>query len=266
MVLWNSWFSHRRWNTNSACEQVFIDSWMTIRNEWRSPLVQLVGFNLSIYECCFCRFVKLEYYPAHTLDKCLSLFEQFTLQENDNQFVEGLMFNKDQGVIMVGNMVTSVEPGKVSNSSNTTCLWNLWCSFANALTAAVTISHQLNKIGLWYKPWFFKHVEQFLRGDGPVVEYIPLRDYYHRHSRSIFWEIQEIIPFGNHSVFRYLLGWMVPPKVSLLKLTQPAAVKKLYEENHLIQDMLVPLNKLRESILKFDDLTKVSPAEYLKLN
>ena len=57
--------------------------------------------------------MKLEYHPAHTLDKCISLFEQFTLQENHNQFVEGLMFNKDQGVIMVGNMVTSAEPGKV---------------------------------------------------------------------------------------------------------------------------------------------------------
>ena len=41
----------------------------------------------------------------------------------------------------------------------------------------------------WYKPWFFKHVESFMKV-GSGVEYIPLRDYYHRHSRSIFWEIQ----------------------------------------------------------------------------
>ena len=34
-----------------------------------------------------------------------------------------------------------------------------------------------------------------------------------RHSRSIFWEIQDIIPFGNNVVFRYLFGWLVPPKV-----------------------------------------------------
>ena len=31
---------------------------------------------------------------------------------------------------------------------------------------------------------------------------------------------QDVIPFGNHPVFRLLLGWMVPPKISLLKLTQ----------------------------------------------
>ena len=53
--------------------------------------------------------------------------------------------------------------------------------------------------------------------------------------RSIFWEIQDIIPFGNNVVFRYLFGWLIPPKVSLLKLTQGKTIKKLYEENHMIQ-------------------------------
>ena len=53
--------------------------------------------------------------------------------------------------------------------------------------------------------------------------------------RSIFWEIQDIIPFGNNVVFMYLFGWLIPPKVSLLKLTQGKTIKKLYEENHMIQ-------------------------------
>jgi len=114
----------------------------------------------------------------------------------------------------------------------------------------------VNAIGRWYKPWFFKHVQEFLK-KGQAVEYIPLRDYHHRHSRSIFWEIQEIIPFGNHPLFRYLLGWMVPPKVSLLKLTQPEVIKKLYESNHMIQDMLVPMKTLKDSLRLFHAETKV---------
>lgn len=48
---------------------------------------------------------------------------------------------------------------------------------------------QINPIGYFWKPWFFKHVEGFLRS-GPAVEYIPIRHYYHRHTRSIFWELQ----------------------------------------------------------------------------
>ena len=59
-------------------------------------------------------------------------------------------------------------------------------------------------------------------------------------------------------IFRYLLGWLVPPKVSLLKLTQGQAVKELYEKNHFIQDMLVPLSDLKESLTLFDNEVKVS--------
>ncbi len=49
---------------------------------------------------------------------------------------------------------------------------------------------QTNCIGYYYKPWFFRHVEGFLKQNRVAVEYIPLRHYYHRHTRSIFWELQ----------------------------------------------------------------------------
>jgi hypothetical protein len=49
---------------------------------------------------------------------------------------------------------------------------------------------KVNKIGQWYKPWFFKHVESYLVTGKNGSEIIPLRDYYHRHTRSIFWELQ----------------------------------------------------------------------------
>ena len=68
---------------------------------------------------------------------------------------------------------------------------------------------------------------------------------------------QDIIPFGNHAVFRYLFGWMVPPKVSLLKLTQGDTVKELYENNHFIQDMLVPMSTLSDALLCFEKEVKV---------
>jgi hypothetical protein len=58
-------------------------------------------------------------------------------------------------------------------------------------------------------------------------------------------------------VFRYLFGWMVPPKVSLLKLTQGDTVKELYENNHFIQDMLVPMSTLKDALLCFEKEVKV---------
>lgn len=51
----------------------------------------------------------------------------------------------------------------------------------------------------------------------------------------------------------------MPIKVSLLKLTQPQVVKKLYEETQVIQDMLVPTSKMANCIREFRKLVNVFP-------
>ncbi|XP_071850422.1 delta(24)-sterol reductase-like [Apostichopus japonicus] len=165
------------------------------------------------------KYVRLEYYPAKTREEVVRVFKEQTLRTEGNEFVEGLMYNENEAVIMTGSQTDDAEPDKI------------------------------NKIGNFYKPWFYKHVEGILK-TGYCVEYIPLRDYYHRHSRSIFWEMQDIIPFGNNVFFRYLFGWLVPPKISLLKLTQTDTLRELYRKHHLVQDIFVPLDKM-EDTLKF---------------
>jgi delta24-sterol reductase len=139
-----------------------------------------------------------------------------------------LAFNREQHVVMVGTMTDSV----------------VWSKY--------------NPIGRWYKPWFYTHVQQMLK-TGACDEYLPLRDYYHRHTRSLFWEVADIIPFGNHWLFRLLLGWTMPPKPSLLKLTQTEALRKLYEQHHAVQDMLVPMKDLSEALDVFDRELSIYP-------
>ncbi|XP_071117270.1 delta(24)-sterol reductase-like isoform X1 [Haliotis cracherodii] len=166
------------------------------------------------------KFVKIEYYPVHTKREMLRKFEEEIKKKSGNEFVEGLAYSREKGVIMTANMTDEAEHDKI------------------------------NSIGNFWKPWFYKHVEEFLR-TGPAVEYIPLRHYYHRHTRSIFWELEDIIPFGNNPVFRFLLGWMVPPKISLLKLTQGETIKRMYEKYQIIQDMLIPLKDLGDALSVF---------------
>lgn len=69
------------------------------------------------------------------------------------------------------------------------CEYVLIFSFI-AFNLTVLLIVQINRIGLHFQPWFFKHVESYLQRDRTGVEYIPLRQYYHRHTRSIFWELQ----------------------------------------------------------------------------
>ncbi|CAB3359713.1 Hypothetical predicted protein [Cloeon dipterum] len=186
----------------------------------------LTAAKIMIVPCT--KFIKLNYKPVYSLNDAVKEFSEASASKN--QFVEGIMFTLNKGVIMTGNMIDEPQP----------------CD-------------KVNKIGLWHKPWFFKHVESFLVTGKRASEILPLRDYYHRHTRSIFWELQDIVPFGNNRLFRLCMGWLMPPKISFLKLTQTDAVKRLYENNHIIQDMLVPITNLKESMQMFNKETKVYP-------
>jgi delta24-sterol reductase len=187
----------------------------------------LVAATIRIIPCK--PFVKLTYYPCKSQKKLYDRLSQ-EAERNDNEFVEGIQYTKDSGIVM-----------------------------AAYFAEAVPKNAKLNAIGRWYKPWFFKHVETILNSGKEVIEYIPLRDYYHRHSKSIFWEIQDLIPFGNNVVFRYLLGWTMPPKVSLLKLTTSGSIRNIYNKHHVIQDMLIPMENIKEAVDLFDREVNIYP-------
>lgn len=51
----------------------------------------------------------------------------------------------------------------------------------------------------------------------------------------------------------------MPVKVSFLKLTQTETVKKLYEQNQIIQDLLVPTSRMMHCLEEFDKLVHVYP-------
>lgn len=102
----------------------------------------------------------------------------------------------------------------------------------------------VNNISRWYKPWFYKYVEQALLRETVVEELLPLRDYYHRHTKSIYWELEDMIPFANHPIYRWFLGWLGAPKVSLVKATQGVAVRRATLYKHVCQEFMVPLRLL----------------------
>lgn len=174
-------------------------------------------------------YVKLTYLPTNTLKEMQDLLTE-EANNRENEFVEGIQFTKEKGVVMRGRF----SDGPPKNGV-------------------------VNRIGLWHKPWFYTHVEQIGLDNEKVTEFIPLREYYHRHSKSIFWEIKEIVPFGNNVLFRWFLGWMCPPKISLLKITTPPALRKMYDRSHVLQDMLVPLDTLTDAVELFDKELEIYP-------
>ncbi|KAJ7520657.1 hypothetical protein O6H91_19G015900 [Diphasiastrum complanatum] len=137
------------------------------------------------------------------------------------EYVEGIVYSATAAVVTTGRYASKEEARKPGNV--------------------------INSFGLWYKPWFHLHAKSALK-KGKFVEYVPVRQYYHRHTRSLYWEGGLIVPMGNNPLFRFLLGWLMPPKVSLLKLTQTEGIRKYYIQRHACQDMLVPNHKLEECL------------------
>ena len=59
-----------------------------------------------------------------------------------------------------------------------------------------------------------------------------------------------MIPFGNHPLFLFLLGWMLPPKPAFMKLTTTPAVRAMTFTKQVFQDIVLPINKLEDQINK----------------
>jgi Delta24-sterol reductase len=173
------------------------------------------------------KYIHVKYEPCYSKDEYVKLLDKYS-REGKVDYVEALAYSKDRAVVMTGMRTDDCEKSK------------------------------LNTISRFFKPWFYKHVEGFLKS-GASDEYIPTADYFHRHTKSIFWEMEDILPFGNHPLFRYTLGWLVPPKVSFLKLTSTKRVLEMYKFHHADQDMLVPMRDLGKTIDVFEENFTIYP-------
>ncbi|KAL9147649.1 hypothetical protein ABFS82_13G186200 [Erythranthe guttata] len=163
----------------------------------------------------------VDYKRARHFEVDLSAFRNILDPDKVPDFVETMIYNPTDAVCMTGKYASKEEAKKKGN--------------------------KINSVGWWFKPWFYQHAQTALK-KGEFVEYIPTRDYYHRHTRCLYWEGKLILPFADQWWFRYTLGWLMPPKVSLLKATQGEAIRNYYHEMHVIQDMLVPLYKVGDAL------------------
>lgn len=164
-------------------------------------------------------FVKLTYTPVHSAEEMQAkLIEESLCRENE--FVEGLQFSRSAGVVLRGRF----SEGPPRN----------WAA--------------ANKIGRWYQRWFYVHAQAIASTAKEYTEFVPLRDFYHRHSKSLFWELKDYVPFGNNFLFRWYFGWTCPPNMALIDMLTPTVMKTLLEGNRVRQNILVPMDHLTSAL------------------
>ena len=139
-------------------------------------------------------------------------------------FVEATIFSLERGVVMEGRFVDASQ------------------------VAGVGVNH----IGYWFKPWFFKHVQSMLKRNAPHQELVPTLEYIFRHNRAIFWTLRDQLPawIGNNPIFRLLFGWMMPPKVSFLKMPATKEIQDEMRNDRVYQDITMPISSLEAALVK----------------
>lgn len=175
-------------------------------------------------------YVHLTYIPTHSQKEYCDKLYEMSIAPDAPDFLEATVFQKDRAVIMRGDFAELPDP---------------------------QAKRKVNRIGLPWKPWFYKHVETFSGAQGD--EYIPLRHYLMRHNRSIFWVVADMIPSGNHPLFRALLGWMMPPKIAFLKFSTTPAVRRMTFTLQVFQDIVLPMSAMSRAIDKAHELFEMYP-------
>ncbi|KAF2686828.1 24-dehydrocholesterol reductase-like protein precursor [Lentithecium fluviatile CBS 122367] len=104
------------------------------------------------------KFVKTTYHPTTSVAQAVKKVRTQT-ENQQNHYVDGILFSKDHGAIITGEMTDEIPTGHEPQ----------------------TFSHA-------WDPWFYLHVESKTKDvSSPVIEYIPLAEYMFRYDRGGFW-------------------------------------------------------------------------------
>ncbi|MGH8595739.1 MAG: hypothetical protein ACREXT_03660 [Gammaproteobacteria bacterium] len=135
----------------------------------------VVGLEISIIPAQ--PYVHITYHAVHSIEETCALMEREACRADPSDFVEGILFSAQEGVVMTG------------------------------VFAEIAASAKVHRANRWYAPWFAARSRCFI-AEGGGDEFIPLTHFYRRHMRGMYWESELIVPFGNHPLFRVLFGWM----------------------------------------------------------
>jgi hypothetical protein len=161
------------------------------------------------------KYVNLTYLPVKSFQDAVDTLMAECAKDHD--YVDGIMFAKNRGVVMVGR------------------LSDQRCGHVQRFSRAID-------------PWFYLHAEKY----SPVkhTESIPLTDYLFRYDRGAFWMGKWAFElFGVP--FNALTRWLHNPLMHTRKMYEVLQAGRLSEQ-YLVQDLGLPL-KNAVNFMKFID-------------
>lgn len=160
-------------------------------------------------------YVELTYHPTDSFESAIETM-RLACDVGDTDYVDGILFAKDRGVIITGQLTDEPSPGtKVQGFSKAT------------------------------DPWHYIHVERLTRGRiEPVKVATPLEDYLFRYDRGAFWTgayaySYFLTPFNR--VTRWALDYFMHTRVMYHALHASR-----HSRQYIIQDLLLPEDSVED--------------------
>ncbi|TDZ24533.1 Delta(24)-sterol reductase [Colletotrichum orbiculare MAFF 240422] len=133
------------------------------------------------------KFVKTTYHRTHSVAEAVETARAETLN-SDNDYVDGILFSKDHGVVITGKLVDGIP----------------------AESRPQTFS------GAW-DPWFYLHVKDRTAGAAssaieslaPAVDWVPLAEYLFRYDRAGFWVGAAAFDYFKYVPFSRFTRWFL---------------------------------------------------------
>lgn len=158
------------------------------------------------------KYVKLDYIPVRSFAEAKTTVER--VQSDDIDFLDGIMFAKDSGVIIVGSFSDKVV-GKKQR-------------FSRAIDQ-----------------WYYLHVQdEFARQPEGWTESVPITDYLFRYDRGAFWVGRFAFEMFEVPYNRFM-RWLLNPILHTRKLYQ-ALQESGASQEHVVQDLVLPADKFVE--------------------
>ncbi|KAI9653839.1 MAG: hypothetical protein M1821_006870 [Bathelium mastoideum] len=171
-------------------------------------------------------YVEVSYHPVFSIKEAVEKTKA-AASDPRNDYVDGILYKKDFGVIMTGRLSDS----------------------ANGSVVQFTRPQD---------PWFYIHVERlFRKARVPPSEATPIRDYLFRYDRGVFWALKYAFRYFL-TPFNRITRWLLDPFMRARVAFRAFHAAGLGKEN-LLQDCALPASTVQPFIEYIDAETGLYP-------
>ena len=180
--------------------------------------------------------VELSYFPVGSLSGAVRKLEE-TQEDSANEFVDGILFAKDRGVVIAGRL-KNISPNDASI--------------------------RIQRFSRAKDPWFYLHAENIFATSSltskeamPFKEAVPLVDYLFRYDRGGFWVGYYAFKYFK-TPFNRITRWALD-KYMHARVMYHALHESGFSQKYIIQDLALPYSTAQEGLEYIDDSFGIYP-------